>query len=146
MVTRCEDELPAGKTPKKKRSRLNVASSVLDAGFEATIMPLETDLGPDSMFEANVRRGWKPLVANLETVATLVEGAKELVQKLSEGNKMELESVDYLIARLRAELGTRPEDWGTDSAVEKLGHAMADIVRQADQETRTSAAENQGRV
>jgi hypothetical protein len=98
MVARCESKLPTGRTPMKKQSRLTVASSVLNAGFEATITPLETDLGPDSMFEANVRRGWKPLLANLETVATLVEGAKELVEKLSEGTQLELESVDYLIA------------------------------------------------
>jgi hypothetical protein len=39
-------------------------------------MPLNPDLGHDSMFETNVRLGWKPLVANLETIATLVMGAK----------------------------------------------------------------------
>jgi hypothetical protein len=127
MFARCESELPTGMTPMKKRSRLTVASPALEAGFEATLMPLEPDLGPSSLFETNVRTGWKPLVANFDTLATLVMGAKELVQKLSAGTKLELEGVDYLIARLRAELGTRPEDWGTESAFEKLGHAVMEI-------------------
>jgi hypothetical protein len=74
MVSRCENELPTGRTPMKKRSRLTVASPALEAGFEAgfeaTVVPLNPDLGPDSMFETNVRLGWKPLVANLETITT----------------------------------------------------------------------------
>jgi hypothetical protein len=57
----------------------------------------------------------------------LVLGAKELVQRLSEGTKLEMEGIDYLMARLRAELGTRPEDWGTDSAFKKLGRVVADM-------------------
>lgn len=90
-------------------------------------MPLNPDIGPDLIFETNFWLGWKPLVANLETIATLVLGAKELVQRLSAGAKMDLESVNYLMVHLRAELDKRPEDWGTDRAFEKLGHAVADI-------------------
>jgi hypothetical protein len=116
MVTGYKIELPMGRTPMKKWSWLTMASLALEVGFKATIMPLNPDLGPDSIFETNVQLGWKPLVANLETIATLVLQAKELVQRLSKGTKLELEGVDYLTARLRAELGTRLEEWGTDSA------------------------------
>jgi hypothetical protein len=54
-------------------------------------------------------------------------GATDLVQKLTLGMKLELESIDYLLAQLRVELGIRPEDWGTGSAFEKPGHAVSDI-------------------
>jgi hypothetical protein len=116
-----------GMTPMKKRSRLTVSSPALEAGYESTLVPLNPDLGPESLFEHNVRLGWKPLVSNLDTLATLVLGAKELVKKLSNGTELELEGMDYLTARLRAELGTRPEEWGTESAFEKLGHVVLEI-------------------
>jgi hypothetical protein len=38
----------------KKWNRLTMASPALEVGFKATIMPLNPDLGPDSMFEMNV--------------------------------------------------------------------------------------------
>jgi hypothetical protein len=69
----CKSELPTGMTPMKKRSRLTVVSPALEAGFEAMLFPLNPDLGPESMFELNIRLlGWKLLVANLDTLATLV--------------------------------------------------------------------------
>jgi hypothetical protein len=68
------------------------------------------------------------MLANLETIATFVMGAKELVQMLSTGTTLELKGVDYLISQLRVELGTWPEEWGMESAFEKLGHAVADIM------------------
>jgi hypothetical protein len=124
MFASCENELPTGMMPMKKTSRLIVVSPALEVGFEATLMSLNPDLGPASMFEDNVQLDWKPLVANFNTLAMLVMGAKELVQKLSLGTKLELEGVGYIIACLRAELGMQPEDWGTESAFEKLGHAV----------------------
>jgi hypothetical protein len=50
------------------------------------------------MFKDNVHLGWKPLIANFETLAMLVLGGKALVQRLSLGTRLELEGVDYLIA------------------------------------------------
>jgi hypothetical protein len=100
----------------KKQSRLTVASLALEAGFEATLFTLNPDLGPESMFEHIIRLGWKPLVANLDMLALfLLMGAKDLVRQLSNGTELELEGMDYLTARLRAELGTRPEEGGTES-------------------------------
>jgi hypothetical protein len=127
MVARCESKLPMGMTPMKKRSRLTVLSPALEARFESTLVPLNPDLGPDSLFEHNVRLGWKPLVPNLDRLATLVMGAKELVRKLLSGTELELKGMDYLTAQLQAKLGTRPEDWGTESAFEKLGHVVLEI-------------------
>jgi hypothetical protein len=129
IVTRCDIEMKGmkGMTPMKKRTKLTVSSPALEAGYEATIMPLDPDLGPDLLFMSNVRLGWKPLVSNLDTLATLVVGAKELVQQFSSVTEVELENLDYLNARLRAELGTRPEDWGTESAFEKLACCVKEI-------------------
>jgi hypothetical protein len=42
-------------------------------------------------------------VSNLETLATLVFGAKDLVRQLSSITEEELENPDYLNARLQAE-------------------------------------------
>jgi hypothetical protein len=79
---------------------------------------LNPDLGPKSMFAHKVRLGWKALVANFDTLANLVMGAKDLVRRFSSGTELEFEGVDSLTVRSRTELGTIPEDWGTESIQE----------------------------
>jgi hypothetical protein len=54
IVRRCDGELKRGMTPMKKRAKLAVTSPALEAGFEATLMPLKSDLGPESLFASNV--------------------------------------------------------------------------------------------
>jgi hypothetical protein len=91
-------------------------------------MPLNSDLGPESLFASNVRLGWGPLVSNLKTLATLVFRAKDLVRQLSSVTEEELENLDYLNVRLRAKLGTCPEDcWSTESAFQKLACCAKEI-------------------
>jgi hypothetical protein len=53
--------------------------------------------------------------------------AKHLVRRLLSGTELELKGMDYLTTRLRAELGTRLKDWGTESVFKKLGHAILEI-------------------
>jgi hypothetical protein len=60
-------------------------------------------------------------------LATLVHGAKDLVQKLVSMTKTKLENYDYLNARLCAELGSHPQDWGTESTFKKLAHVVTDV-------------------
>jgi hypothetical protein len=77
-------------------------------------MPLNPGLGLESRFAINVRLGWKTLVANLETLAMLVLGAKDLVSQLSSVTEVELQNLDYLNAP------TCPEDWGMEGTFNGL--------------------------
>jgi hypothetical protein len=83
MITWCESKLSMGRTPMKKWSQLTVASPALEAGFEATLMLLTSDLGPNYLC--------------LRPVSSL-DGSIlwQMVQRLSTGIKLELEGVDYL--------------------------------------------------
>jgi hypothetical protein len=128
IITQCDIEMKMGMTPLKKRTKLTVSSPALEAGFEATLMPLNLDLGPDSLFVSNVHLGWKPLVSNLDMLAMLVFGAKDLVQQLLSVAEVEIKNLGYLNARLQAELGTHPEDWGMESAFEKLACCIKDEI------------------
>jgi hypothetical protein len=45
IVTCCDGEMKRGVTPMKKRAKLTVTFPVMEAGFEATLMPLNPELG-----------------------------------------------------------------------------------------------------
>jgi hypothetical protein len=82
IVTWYKNEEKYGMTPIQNIMKLVVSSPALGAGFEATLMPLNPDLGLDLLFASNVCLGWKPMVSNLKTLATLVMGTDDLVKQL----------------------------------------------------------------
>jgi hypothetical protein len=131
IVRKYDVELPAGMTPMKKRPRLTVSSPILEAGFEVTLAPLPLDLGPDSVALSTLQGTWKSLVSNMDTIKDLVMGSKDLVKNLAEGTEEEMNKLDYTIARIRAELGNRPEEWGTESMFARAGVSSEDLERLA---------------
>lgn len=106
-----ERSLPQRLAPLKKRTKLDIDSPTLDAGFEVTLMDLLPDLGStDSLMLSNLRLQWRHLCANLETLRELQQGTKDYLKSLSSGTKDELARQDLELARLDTLVGDRKEE------------------------------------
>ena len=74
---------PLGHTPLKKRTKLNMKSLALEAGFKLTMVELNEDLGTtDSLVSSSLRNESKALAANFSTIWQLVEGAWDATKHL----------------------------------------------------------------
>jgi hypothetical protein len=136
FIRRVDDEArtKGSQTPMKKRSKLEITSPALEAGYEVTIPELSTSL-PDDNKEmlTTLRMEWRTLADSLRTFKEMIAGCREMSKKLVEGTQAEFEQIDFAVARLANQIGTRDGDMDTGSifkSIKSLGEELASAKSQ----------------
>jgi hypothetical protein len=117
-------------TPLKKRAKLDLRSSFIEAGYEVTIAEVIDNLGTsDSLILSNLQMEWKKIGKNFETIKELLDGTRGAIRALSTVAQEEFGKSDVELSRLQTLVGSRTEDMGTMSAFDMIGIAIEDLNR-----------------
>jgi hypothetical protein len=125
----CQDAVDErlGKTPFKKRPKLDISSPTLDAGYEVTMPELEGTFEKGEDKAEVIARNWPVLVRNLATLKELVIGARTLLKEQSNATKAEFKEIDYVVATLSNLIGIKPSTMGAGTVFSLMGAMTKDL-------------------
>ena len=123
-----ESENHFGKTPFKRRVKMEIKKSPLAEQFEKLDLGITADLPKEDGFSDFFRQEWKTLSQVIENLEASLGRVKDGMQELSQGTQDELGNIDVALFKMGSILGSRDTSiFGTSTVFELLQEAFTEI-------------------
>ena len=124
-----EDEATAvGKTPFKRRPKMEIKSSPLADDFEKLNLGIQDQLPRAGNFEETIRQEWKVLAQVVENMQKQLGGLKTSLKEMGDYTKSELGNIELSMFFLKSLFGQRdPEIFGKATVFELLEELFTEV-------------------